>query len=108
MTTELIGQSQTVAGSNASNQGDGAIESPNSQRIRERAYVACGRAIHGTRLLEGALLEVLNAERLAPIAADDLELLSDADLDRAMVVALNVFDALSEPELEAVARKHGL
>ncbi len=107
MTTHLLGQAQTVADSCVT-QADGDLpESPNAQRIRESAFRAGGRAIHNTRQLEGVLLEALIG-RHGPMATSDIAHLSDTHVDRAMMVALSAFDALSFNEIEALARKAGL
>jgi hypothetical protein len=98
MGTHLFGQSQAVADSFPANQGDGATESPNSQRIRESAYRVSGRAIHGTRWIEGVLM----------LTNRDITYLSDSQLDREVQLAMNVVDALPATELDEIAQKAGL
>src|SRR5436190_1168051 len=98
MTTHLIGQAQAVDDSIPANQGDGASESSNSQRIRESAYRVAGVAIHGTRWLEGVLMMVNN----------DIAALTEKELDALVGPALRVVDGLSATELDEIAQKAGL
>jgi hypothetical protein len=98
VSTHLLGQAQTVADSIPANQGDGATDSPNSQRIRESAFRVGGIAVHSTRWIEALVMGV----------NDNIGALSDKDLDRLVQTALRVVDALPATELDEIAQKAGL
>jgi hypothetical protein len=98
MTTHMVGQAQSVADRIPANQGDGAAESPNSQRIRESAYRVAGIALHSTRWVEGVLRHV-NGK---------IETISERDFDTLVQKALVVVDALPATELDEIAQKAGL